>query len=784
MNIKKISALFLAMVLLFVSAMPVAFAEETATLTRGEAVEMLLTAVDDYNPTVQKSDIIKGYGDGLLHEDKPITRAEAFVMIKRAFGELHTPTGHNARVAFAPQEFTDIPTWADADLKAIFNAGLDNGTGEGIFSSNELISREDMDLFIKRVFSLYGTNLKDDFYATINKDTLNTMEIKPGWTKAGVLANLTEEATKNVSEIIKEITSSKWEKGTPEYKVAALYNSVLNKEERNKTGIAPIKDYLDMIDKVTTIEELTEVNNILFDELCVAPFLNFNVYLDMKDSTKHIVRFLTPSARLQKEFYLEEGPKKDTFIKYLKTMLVLSGETETDAQIIAENNYAMEKYLSEKTLDIADRINADLVYNLFTYEDIKQMFPGVDIDAVYETTGLEKTDKILIEDVECTKAFAAYYTIENIDCLKASAKIDLLLLFGKYLNQEFIDANNTFYQEYMGIEGTETDEEIATQVIENTMSDYIGKIYSEKHFSEKAKNDVEKMVTDIIGVYRKRLENNDWMSDATKVKAIEKLDTMGVKIGYPDTWEDYYADTEILAPEDGGTYFRNMLAIGQTNKALNTKEQNEDVDKSEWILAPYIVNAGYNFTANDITFPAAILQAPIYDPNASYEENLGGIGYIIAHEISHAFDNNGSKFDAEGNASDWWTEEDYAIFNKKCEAMVAYYDGAEVIPGIACNGTLTLGENVADNGSLSCITEIVSGLENPDFEGFFKTVAKCWANTAARASYEHFSQTDTHSPDKLRVNRTLSNIDEFYKTFGITEEDGMYVAPEDRVKIW
>ena len=167
MNIKKISALFLAMALLFVSTMPVAFAQETDTLTRGEAVKMLLTAVDDYNPTVQKSDIIKGYGDGLLHEDKPITRVEAFAMIKRAFGELPTPTGHNARVAYSPQKFTDIPQWADAELKAIFNAGIDNGTADGVFSPDEPVSPEDMKTYIKRVFSLYGTNLKDDFYEAV-----------------------------------------------------------------------------------------------------------------------------------------------------------------------------------------------------------------------------------------------------------------------------------------------------------------------------------------------------------------------------------------------------------------------------------------------------------------------------------------------------------------------------------------------------------------------------------------------------------------------------------------
>ena len=784
MNIKKNLALFLAMALLFVSAMPVAFAQETNTLTRGEAVEMLLTAVDDYNPTVQKSDIIKGYGDGLLHEDKPITRAEAFAMIKRAFGELPTPTGHNARVAYAPQEFTDIPQWADAELKAIFNAGIDNGTGEGISSPDELVSPEDMEIYIKRVFALYGTNLKDDFYATINKDTLNSLELKPGRTKSGVLYDLSEESTANVSEIIKEITSSKWEKGTPEYKVAALYNSVLDNEQRNKDGITPIQKYLEMIDNASTTEELTEVNNILFDELCVAPFMNFHVYYDMKDSTKYIIRFAASGPRLEKEFYLEEGVQKDCYLKYLKTLLMLGGETERDAQIMAENSYAMEKYLSEKSLGVADQMNVDLTYNIYTFDEIKQMYSQADIESVFASSKLKKSDKIIITDVECTKALANYYTNENLDCMKAYAKIDILLFWGECLNKEFIDAENTFEQEYLGIEGSKTDEERATKQIEGSMSDYIGKIYAEKHFSEEEKNDVKKMVSDIIAVYRKRLENNTWMSDATKAKAIEKLDTMGVKIGYPDKWEDRLADTVILAPEDGGTYFSNKLAIAQTVKLKDRELQEKDVDKTEWAYSPYTMNACYNFIANDITFPVAILQAPLYDSNASYEENLGGIGYIIAHEISHAFDNNGSKFDAMGNANDWWTKEDYAIFNEKCQAMAEYYEGYEVIPGIGCNGTLTLGENVADNGSLSCITEIVSGLESPDFEGFFKAIARSWAATSTREAYKYYSQTDTHSPDKLRVNRTLSNIEEFYKTFGITEEDGMYVAPEDRVKIW
>ena len=212
--------------------------------------------------------------------------------------------------------------------------------------------------------------------------------------------------------------------------------------------------------------------------------------------------------------------------------------------------------------------------------------------------------------------------------------------------------------------------------------------------------------------------------------------------------------------------------------------QNKPVDKTEWIMYPFTVNACYSATSNDITFPAAILQAPMYDVNASYEQNLGGIGYIIAHEITHAFDNNGAKFDENGNASDWWTQEDYDAFQKLCEEMISFYDGKEGIPGIPMDGALTLSENVADQGAASCVTEIVAGLEDPDFKTLYKSMANCWAATASREYCQYAAQADVHSTEKLRVNRVVVNCDEFYEAFDIEEGDGMWVAPEDRVHIW
>ena len=784
MKFKKIITSLLTALMLIQAVIPSVLAQEAKAATRGEVVQMLLNAVDDYNPTVQKTDIIKGYEDGQLHEERAVTRAEALVMLKRAFGELPVPTGHNARVALVSGDFTDIPSWASGELENVFDAGIVAGTDEGIFSPDELVTREQMDLFIKRVFALYGTNLKDDFYAAVNKDTLNSLEIKPGRRAAGTANDLSDQSTKQILDIIEEITSSSWEKGTREYKIAALYNSILDKENRNKRGIEPIKKYLELIDAAENIDDLIGAHNTIFKDTCLSVFFEFSLTVDAKNSTEYMLYFATVSPVLQKEFYLEDNPKKEIYLTYLSDMFELGGETKDNAAIMAQQYIDTEKVLAEKKLDVADQNNVDIIYNVFTFQELKEMFAGVDIDSVFEASGLKQTDKILVTDVEIAKALAGLLKNENIDAMKTYAKLNLLIGWSQFLNQEFSDSIDKFNQDYFGTSGSYSDEEKATRKVRSLLADYIGEIYVEKHFSQQAKKDVEKMVDDIIAVYRKRLQNNDWLKDETKEKAIQKLDAIGVKIGYPDKWSDMLDTAEILAPEDGGTYFSNVISIYKAGLAETIERQGKNVDKTEWITHPYVVNAYYNPTSNDITFPAAILQSPFYDVTASYEQNLGGIGYFIAHEITHTFDNIGSKYDADGNAADWWTEEDYAAFNERCKKMAAFYDGQEAIPGIAMNGTLTLSENVADQAAVSCITEIVSGLENPDYKALYENVAVCWASTTTRDAALYSAQTGVHSADKLRVNRVVVNCDEFYEAYEITENDGMYVAPENRVKVW
>ncbi len=286
------------------------------------------------------------------------------------------------------------------------------------------------------------------------------------------------------------------------------------------------------------------------------------------------------------------------------------------------------------------------------------------------------------------------------------------------------------------------------------------------------------MVHEFLEIYEQRIRGLDWMSEATKEKAVEKLHSMSIKVGYPDDddWDDSMDAVDIKSVAEGGSYFANMVEIARVTREYLIDMQGKPVDKSIWAMNVYTVNACYIAQFNEIVFPAGILRAPMYDVNNTREQNLGGIGYIIAHEITHAFDNNGAKFGKDGNAEDWWTAEDYAAFQKLCSRVVAHYDGAEGSNGVACKGELTLSENIADLGAAACVTEAAKRMENPDFKQLFETMARSWESTATRSTRQYVAQVDVHAPDKLRVNRVLVNLPEFYEAFDIGPGDGMYVA--------
>lgn len=779
---KRIVSIFLVLSLILSSLSVFA----ASGMTRGEVADMLLTAADDYNRQVKKTDILKGYPDGSLHEERGVTRAEALVMLRRAFGPLPDLEGHNAAVAICADDFTDVPAWAKTELSDVFRAGIAAGTSKGVFSPDADVTESQMELFCERVYSVFGTNERDDFYAAVNRNTLNSARLGAGRVITGTLYELGDEANSNVSAIIDDIISKKNPSDKAEKKILDFYKSVVDKSGRRETKLAPIQRYLDAIDGAEDISELLSVQNDTARDICCAPLLAFLLSVDIKDSTKYILTFDFASPTLSKQFY--ENPsdtQKNAYINYLTGIFELSGEDSFTAKIHAEGVFRLEQSLSGQMLDEEEYANSDKTYNIYKFSSLEKIFPNADLKDLASACSLKPEDEVLVQDTGLMRAVSELLRDElRIETLRSYTKLNLLLSVGALLDDDFYKLSEKFNSEFLGVEGAISEKDRAALVVQNVMPDYLGKIYSEKYFDEQSKKDVENMISDIIAVYKKRIDSLDWMSDTTKARAKKKLETMKLKIGYPDGFGTYLDKVNIKSPEDGGSYFKNMIAISLEYKKTVASLQGSTVDNDAWAMYPYTANACYSATSNDITFPAAILQPPVYDKNAPYEQNLGGIGYIIAHEITHAFDNNGAKFDENGNAADWWTPEDYSSFKLLCDKVVTLFNGEEGVPGVPMNGKLTLSENVADLGAAACITEVAKGLDNPDFKLLYRSMAKSWANTQTREFAEYNATVDVHSDGKVRVNRVLQNIDEFYTAFGIKEGDGMYLAPEKRVRIW
>lgn len=781
MKLRRWTAGLLAAVLLL---MPSALAADNAALTRAEARDMLLAAADDYNPGITASDILKGDETGALHEDRAVTRAEAMVMLSRAFGDLPKPVGDSARWAYSAGNFTDIPAWAQEELNNVLAAGIVAGTTPTTFSAGTAMTGEQLDTLIRRVYALEGTNPKDDFYAAVNKEWLDASTIPAGYTANGTLYEMMYRSNQQVAELIDGIVDSKPVAGSKEAKIKNLYENVVDWDARNRAGIEPIRPWLDAIDQADSLDALMDIHCAISKDAAVSILLGFGLTTDLKDSTKNILSFasLYPSLGVKDSY--TDGPTKDAYLRYLTKLLTLGGETETQAAKDAAAYFAVEKSLADVMMDRQDYGDADKIYNIYTMEQLQNLFPNVDLKAVLAATGFTASDKILVSDPGLLSASAAYFTDANLGLLKTTMKLGILSSFGAVLSKDFTDASMAFQKEMYGVEGSLSDEEIASQQVQAYLSDYLGEIYVQKYFSAKAKADVEAMIEEFRAIYKERIQKLDWMSDATKTKAVEKLDAMAVNVGYPDQWDDTMDSAEIRSAAQGGSYFENVLSMSRAVRDEAVRTQNEPVDKTKWQMSAYTVNAYYDATANSINFPAGILQEPLYDVNADATENLGGIGYVIAHEMTHAFDNNGAKFDAKGNAADWWTAEDYSAFQKLCADAVAFYDGVEAVPGIVCSGSLTLSENVADLGAIACITEAESREARPDYQTLYEAAARTWRGTASRETRAYLAVMDVHAPDKLRGSRALQSCGEFYEVFDIQPDDGMYVPPEQRVQIW
>ncbi|MDE7097450.1 MAG: M13 family metallopeptidase, partial [Muribaculaceae bacterium] len=428
--------------------------------------------------------------------------------------------------------------------------------------------------------------------------------------------------------------------------------------------------------------------------------------------------------------------------------------------------------------------------NIMTIEEIRSKYPDFEWDTYFRLLGLQNVDKANLANPAFTEFITSYIPTLSPQEIKDYMTFETVNDATNLLSDDFINASFELYDKVMsGKEELEPRWKRAMAIPNSMLGEAVGKLYVEKYFPEENKDYMKRLVGNLRQSLGKHIENLPWMSDETKVKAIEKLSTFTVKIGYPDKWKDY---SEInIDPEK--SYLENVLEASKWYVKDNYSKMNKPVDKEEWHMTPQTVNAYYNPTTNEVCFPAAILQPPYFDPTADDAQNYGAIGVVIGHEMTHGFDDSGRQFDKNGNLAEWWTPEDADRFKTLADGLVKQFDAIEVSPGIFANGRYTLGENIADQGglriALTAYMDSMNGDTAKDIDGFtplqrfYIAYANVWAGNIREEEIKLRTKTDPHSLGKLRTNATLKNIDEFFEAFGITESDTMWRPKNERVVI-
>lgn len=722
--------------------------------------------------------IILGTGEA-LEPQKNVTRLEFAMFLSRSMRELPIINENLA--------FSDVSAAVAGDVGRLVKAGLFNGYGNGVFGASDYLTQDQLSTVINRVRNLAKTDLKDDFYYSVNYEWLANTKLPAGYPGMGSFDEVTLRNDIKIKEIVNEVYKNRdtYEEGTVEQKMADFYSTVLSMENRNKQGMEPIQRYLEDLSKVKTAQELLDYVAEFENKTGLNPLFSFSPSSDLMDSNKYSLYGQGLITGLNSAYLLSDNPQiKSLYEGYMMELLMLSGLDAEAAMSEAQKVYAFERLIAESTMSNEDSSKIENLYNPINKEVLSQAFKEANLKKYLDDLGYAAVETIIVPDVKLMMKTGELICDDNIDVLKSYTNMHLLMSASQYLSKDFQDAIYGFNALFLGMSATMSDEEIAFQLMNSVMSSYLGKVYVEEYFSSEAKTDVEDMVKEIVEVFKNRIQRLDWMGEKTKAAAIKKLDTITIKIGYPDKWDDPYKNINMKSYEDGGSLLGNLNAITSASAAYAKTLLDKPTDKDTWAMPPQMVNAYYSPLNNEIVFPAGILQAPFYDVDASREQNLGGIGSVIAHEITHAFDNNGAQFDGVGNMNNWWTEEDYLTFQQKCADVIELYDGLKIASNATVNGGLTLSENVADIGGLSCVLEIMKGIPDADYEEFFESNARIWRFTATPMTYQLLTQQDTHSPSKFRSNMVLSNFQEFYDTYDIQEDNNMYLAPEKRVSIW
>ncbi len=593
--------------------------------------------------------------------------------------------------------------------------------------------------------------------------------------------------------IIDEAVNAKAEKGTALQQVGDFYASALDSITKNELGIQPIQPLLDKINSITNPQELIETM-VELRKHGSGSMLGYYVGIDSKNSSQYILQLSQGGLGLpDKSFYTPKDERGEHILaeyqKHIAALFVLAGEDEATAADFAQTTVDLESKLAENCMDRVERRDPEKTYNKMSVKELQELCTNFNWEAVFAAAELKNIEEIIVGQPEFLAQYNTIFKSIPIENWRTYIKWHLLNDMGGNLGDDFEKQIFSFYSTTLrGTEVMKPRWKRALSKANGKVGEQIGKLFVEKHFPEESKQKVLDLIDNINLVFKERVQKLDWMGEETKAKAMEKLSKFTYKIGYPDKWEDY-SSVDIQA----NTLAQNIMNVNYFEYKKNMNRLGQPIDKGEWGMNPQTINAYYNPTMNEIVFPAAILQPPFFNPEADDAMNYGGIGGVIGHEFSHGFDDQGCKFDGEGNLNNWWTEQDLANFSERTAKLVNQFDGYEVAEGNHVNGQLTLGENIADIAGITlayyALEKAMEGKEDPMIDGFdyqqrfFLSWAQVWHSNAKDAFLINQVKTDPHSPTRFRTNGPLTNLHEFSTAFGCKE--GAMIAPDSlRVTIW
>lgn len=628
--------------------------------------------------------------------------------------------------------------------------------------------------------------IQDDLYEYVNGEWLEKAVIPEDKPLTGGFADLDTGVEKLLME---DFTLFAEGKKTTDIKhmhyAIALYKKYLDVKQRNADGIKPVLPLLEKIEGMQSVEDLNKLA-YEFEFGGVSLPVSMGVSEDMADATKHAFIMSGPSIILpDTTYYQKDHPAgKQLLLLYAgmaKRALAFTPLSEEAQQQCIDDALAFDALVAQKVksqVEWADYVNN---HNPMPLEEVAGYVKPFDLKGILAKIYGEKVpETIIVYDPKAIKEFLGYFNEENFRLYKHWAYLKCLLNGCAYLSEELKEISTSYRRALTGVEKDPCLEKQAYRLASATYSEPLGIYYGRTYFGEEAKQDVIAMVKSIIEMYKVRIRENAFLNEATKEKAVLKLSTMAIKMGYPDEARPFY---DQLVFDENDSIFAIMKTLDKKIIQHNYDELYEPVDRSIWAMPGHMVNACYNPSANDITFPAAILQKPFYSIHQSLSENLGGIGAVIGHEISHAFDNNGAQFDENGNLFNWWTESDYASFKELTQKMIEQFDGIEFHGG-KVNGELVVSENIADNGGMAVTLAIMKTLKEKDYKAYFMNWARVWCRKAKEEYINLLLSSDVHSPAELRANMQPRNFSEWYETFGVTSGDKMYLPEDKRIVIW